>query len=76
VKSLESAHSELMNDNKAIAARLVQAQIRRLEAEKMLLETRIEVERARAEEAALSQAARNRAAPRSQRGQPEGSVQE
>jgi hypothetical protein len=54
VASLEAAHMELMNDNKAIAARLVQAQIRRLEAEKMLLETRIEVERARTEEAALS----------------------
>jgi hypothetical protein len=56
VSALEVGHRELMEDNQAIAARLVQAQIRRLEAEKLLLETRIEVERAKAEEAAQAAA--------------------
>jgi hypothetical protein len=54
--ALEAAHAGLLSDNQDIAARLVQAQIRRLEAEKLLLETRIEVERAKAEEAAQAAA--------------------
>lgn len=58
VASLEAAHAGLMSDNRDIAARLVQAQIRRLESEKLLLETRIEIERAKSEEAALAAAAR------------------
>ena len=57
VAALEVGHRELMEDNQAIAARLVQAQIRRLEAEKMLLETRIELEKQKAEEAAQAAAA-------------------
>lgn len=52
VAALEAAHKELMVDNQSIAARLVQAQIRRLEAEKLLLEAHIQVERARADDAA------------------------
>ena len=56
VASLESVRAGLMGDNQDIAARLVQAQIRRLEAEKLLLETRIDIERTRAEEAALAAA--------------------
>jgi hypothetical protein len=47
--SVQAAHQALMADNQSIAARLVQAQIRRLEAEKMLLETRIESERSKNE---------------------------
>lgn len=61
VTALEVSHRELMEDNQAIAARLVQAQIRRLEAEKMLLETRIEMEKAREAEAAQAAAAATRA---------------
>ncbi|MEQ1893555.1 MAG: hypothetical protein ABL998_13510 [Planctomycetota bacterium] len=57
VAALEVGHRELMEDNQAIAARLVQAQIRRLEAEKMLLETRIEVEKEKEAEAAQAAAA-------------------
>jgi hypothetical protein len=57
VSSLEVGHRELMEDNQAIAARLVQAQIRRLEAEKMLLETRIEMEKQKEAEAAQAAAA-------------------
>lgn len=57
VAALEVGHRELMEDNQAIAARLVQAQIRRLEAEKMLLETRIEMEKERESEAAQAAAA-------------------
>ena len=53
--AIEAAHKELMDDNQSIAARLVQAQIRRLEAEKLLLENHIEIERAKAEEAARAQ---------------------
>lgn len=60
VAGLEAARAGLMSDNRDIAARLVQAQIRRLEAEKLLLETRIEVERAKAEEAAQAVAAQSR----------------
>jgi hypothetical protein len=51
VASLEAAHRELMEDNQSIAARLVTAQIRRLESEKLLLETRIAVEQEKALEA-------------------------
>lgn len=61
VASLEASHRELMNDNQSIAGRLVQAQIRRLEAEKLLLETRIESERAKAEETARAAAAQSKA---------------
>jgi hypothetical protein len=61
VESLQTAHQGLMADNQGIAARLVQAQIRRLEAEKLLLETRIELERSKAEEAARAAAAQTRA---------------
>jgi len=57
VAALEASYKELSEDNQSIAARLVQAQIRRLEAEKMLLETKIESERAKAEEAASAAAA-------------------
>jgi len=57
VAALEEARTALMNDNQTIAARLVQAQIRRLEAEKLLLESRIEAERAKAEETARAAAA-------------------
>jgi hypothetical protein len=56
VATLEAARTGLMTDNRDLAARLVQAQIRRLEAEKLLLETRIEIERAKSEEAALAAA--------------------
>lgn len=56
VAALEEAQRTLMGDNQSIAARLVQAQIRRLEAEKLLLETRIEGERAKAEESARTSA--------------------
>jgi hypothetical protein len=52
VAALEASHKELLEDNHAIAARLVTAQIRRLESEKLLLETRIEMERQKAEAAA------------------------
>lgn len=55
--ALEVSHREMMEDNQAIAARLVQAQIRRLEAEKMLLETRIELEKQKEAEAAQAAAA-------------------
>jgi len=57
VAALEVSHREMMEDNQAIAARLVQAQIRRLEAEKMLLETRIELEKQKEIEAAQAAAA-------------------
>jgi hypothetical protein len=57
VAALEEMQRALTGDNQALAARLVQAQIRRLEAEKLLLETRIEAERAKAEEAARAAAA-------------------
>lgn len=60
VATLEEAHRVLLADNQSIAARLVQAQIRRLEAEKLLLETRIESERAKAEENARAAAAQTR----------------
>jgi len=62
VAALEETHAVLMNDHQAIGARLVQAQIRRLEAEKLLLETRIEAERAKAEEAARAAAAQSKPA--------------
>ncbi len=62
VAVLETTRAGLMSDNQDIAARLVQAQIRRLEAEKLLLETRIEIERAKAEEAALAAAAQAKGA--------------
>lgn len=81
VASLESVRTGLMSDNQDIAARLVQAQIRRLEAEKLLLETRIDVERTRAEEAALA-AAQSRAgmakprSPAREPAKPEGEEQE
>lgn len=74
VAALEAARSGLMNDNKDIAARLVQAQIRRLEAEKLLLETRIEVERGKAEEAALAAAAQARPSPAKARASKEPSA--
>jgi len=61
VAALESAQAELAGENEALAARLVQAQIRRLEAEKLLLETRLEQERARAAEAARAAAGQPRA---------------
>lgn len=60
VAALEASYKELSEDNQSIAARLVQAQIRRLEAEKMLLETKLEMERAKAEEAATAAAAQQR----------------
>jgi hypothetical protein len=56
VAALDEAHRALMAENQTVAARLVQAQIRRLEAEKLLLETRIEAERAKAEESARAAA--------------------
>ena len=68
VTALEASHKELLEDNRAIAARLVTAQIRRLESEKLLLETRIEMERQKAEAAA--QAARELKAAGSQRNAP------
>jgi hypothetical protein len=77
VAALEEARAALTNDNQAIAARLVQAQIRRLEAEKLLLETRIEAERAKAEEtaraaaAAQSRSGKTRVAARAGEGQNE-----
>ncbi|HEX6886366.1 MAG TPA: hypothetical protein VF530_23525 [Planctomycetota bacterium] len=61
VAALESAQAELAGENEALAARLVQAQIRRLEAEKLLLETRLEQERTRAAEAARAAAGQPRA---------------
>lgn len=51
VASLETAQKDLLAENGTLASRLVQAQIRRLEAEKLLLETRLEQERASAESA-------------------------
>ncbi len=60
VAALDEAHRALMSDNQSIAARLVQAQIRRLEAEKLLLETRIESERAKAEDSARAAAAQTK----------------
>jgi hypothetical protein len=57
VAGLEAAQQALTSENQTLAERLVQAQIRRLEAEKLLLETRIGVERAKAEEAARAAAA-------------------
>jgi Tfp pilus assembly pilus retraction ATPase PilT len=62
VAALEAAQKELMEDNHSIAARLVTAQIRRLEAEKLLLETRIEIERIKAEEAAQAAQAQAKSA--------------
>jgi len=62
VAALEASYKELSEDNQSIAARLVQAQIRRLEAEKMLLETKLESERTKAEEAAAAAAAQQRPA--------------
>jgi hypothetical protein len=57
VAALEATRTELVAENQALAARLVQAQIRRLEAEKLLLEARIEQERTRAEAARAAAAA-------------------
>jgi len=51
VAALEEAQRGLLSDNQAMAARLVTAQIRRLESEKLLLETRIDVEREKAQAA-------------------------
>ena len=62
VAALDEAHRALLAENQALAGRAVQAQIRRLEAEKLLLETRIESERAKAEEAARAAAAQARQA--------------
>ena len=56
VATLEASHAGLLRDNQDFAARLVQAQIRRLEAEKLLLETRIEIQRARTEPAVTAEA--------------------
>jgi hypothetical protein len=57
VDSLEAAHKDLLDQNQALGARRVQAQIRRLEAEKLLLEAHIETERVKAAEAARAAAA-------------------
>jgi hypothetical protein len=51
VTGLETERESLLSENQTLAARLVQAQIRRLEAEKLLLETRLEQERVQAAEA-------------------------
>lgn len=72
VAALDEAHRALMSENQSIAARLVQAQIRRLEAEKLLLETRIETERAKAEEAARAAAAQAKPAKSKPAAKPEG----
>jgi hypothetical protein len=55
VAALEEGQRGLLADNQDLAARLTTAQIRRLEAEKLLLETRLEIQRARAAEAAEAQ---------------------
>lgn len=73
---LQDAHRALGEENTSLAARLVQAQIRRLEAEKMLLETRIEQERSRAEAAraaaaAVKPGAKSRPAARTGEGEPQ-----
>jgi hypothetical protein len=52
VAALEEAERASQAENRALAGRLVQAQVRRLEAEKLLLEARIDRERERAAEAA------------------------
>jgi hypothetical protein len=52
VAALEESERALREENRTLAARLVQAQVRRLEAEKLLLEARIDRERERAAEAA------------------------
>ena len=46
--ALEESHRRSMEENRELAARLATSQIRRLEAEKLLLETRLEEARARA----------------------------
>jgi hypothetical protein len=46
--ALEASHQSTLGDNRELAARLATAQIRRLEAEKLLLETKLEGLRARA----------------------------
>jgi len=61
VAALEASQKQLTEENQSIAGRLVTAQIRRLEAEKLLLETRIEAERAKAEAAQALQAKAGRA---------------
>ncbi len=50
VAALEEGHRGLLEENRDLGARLTTAQIRRLESEKLLLETRIEMHRARAAE--------------------------
>ncbi len=55
VAGLEEGHRGLLEENRELAARLATAQIRRLEAEKLLLEARIEAHRARAAQAAEAQ---------------------
>ncbi len=50
---LEQELAGLRSENQDLTARLTTAQIRRLEAEKLLLETKIGIERARAEAAAV-----------------------
>jgi hypothetical protein len=60
VAALDEAHRALLAENQSIAGRLVQAQIRRLEAEKLLLETRIAAERAKAEESTRAAAAQSK----------------
>jgi len=72
LEALDAAHKELMGDNQAIAARLVQAQIRRLEAEKLLLETHIDSERARAEELARTATPASKSSSRRRAGDEEG----
>lgn len=71
VASLQEAHRELMEDNQSIAARLVTAQIRRLESEKLLLETRIAVEQEKMMQAEQAATRLRGAAPKSTRGSSE-----
>ena len=54
--TLEQEAAALRAENLDLAARLTTAQIRRLEAEKLLLETRIEIQRARTEPAVTAEA--------------------
>jgi len=56
IAALEEGHKGLLEENRELASRLTTAQIRRLEAEKLLLENRIDAQRARAAEAAQAQA--------------------
>lgn len=52
IAALEEAKEALLRQNQELAARLTTAQIRRLEAEKLLLETRIAWQRQRGEKEA------------------------